>query len=484
MSASTQPSIPKATAEPTPLRWRVAIFAGILGLASTACFLEQAGAIGPKIRSAFGMVAFIGLALGCSADLRRINWRTVAWGIGLQLLLALLILKFEVGGRRPVFELFEVAGRAIAKFLEFSLQGAQFVFGIFADPEEMGKVFKTPDGKPRGFIFACVAMPTVIFVSAFFTVLYHYGILQVVVRLMARAMAYLLRTSGAETLSVSANVFLGQTEAPLIVRPYIQGMTRSELLAMMVGGMAHISGGVMAVYIQMGADPVAILATSIMAAPASLYLSKIILPETGEPQTLGTTKVTIKSEYRYAMDALSAGASEGMRLAINIIAMLIAFIAAIALVDALLGACSEWVGTVIGGFPKLSLTWVFSKLFAPISFLMGVDMNDVPRVADLLGKKLVLNEFVAYADLTENNWVKDSALPGGGTVVGMDPRSYKLAAYALTGFANIASIGIQIGGIGGMAPNRREDLARLGWRALFTGFLATLVNASIAGMLL
>jgi CNT family concentrative nucleoside transporter len=484
MSGTTTPALPASKLDPTPIGWRLLIFAAVLILGVSTYYLETAGLIGPRVRSGAGMISFIGLALGCSASLRRVNWQTVAWGIGLQLVLALLILKLEIAGHRPVLEAFEAAGRVIAKFLEFSLQGAQFVFGVFADPKAMGKVFKTEDGKPRGFIFACVAMPTVIFVSAFFTVLYHYGILQVVVRLMARAMAYLLRTSGAETLSVTANVFLGQTEAPLIVRPYIKNMTRSELLAMMVGGMAHISGGVMAVYIQMGADPVAILATSIMAAPASLYLAKIMLPETEEPQTLGTTKVEIKSEYRYAVDALSAGASEGMRLAINIIAMLIAFIAAIALVDALLGAGSEWIGSFVSGFPKLSLTWIFSKLFAPVSYLMGVELADVPRVAELLGKKLILNEFVAYADLTEKNWIKDAALPGGGEVVGMAARSYKLSAYALTGFANIASIGIQIGGIGGMAPERREDLAGLGWRALFTGFLATLVNASIAGMLL
>jgi CNT family concentrative nucleoside transporter len=323
------------------------------------------------------------------------------------------------------------------------------------DPRE-----RSPRG--LGFIFAFSALPTVIFISSVFTVLYHFGILQFVVRLFARAMVYILGTSGAETLSVTANVFIGQTEAPLIVKPYIPRMTPSELLTLMVGGMAHISGGVMAIYIGLGADPVAILATSVMAAPASLYLSKLLIPEIGQPETRG--KVTAADERPHAngIDAAAAGASDGMRLAINIAAMLIAFLAFVAMFNYFIGWA--WSG--------MSLQKIFSWVFWPLAFLMGVQGDDVPRVAELLGTKLVLNEFVAYVDLTGK--YRDV----------LSPHSYVLATYALTGFANFGSIGIQLGGIGAMAPNRRGDIARLGGLALFGGFLATLINASIAAMLL
>jgi CNT family concentrative nucleoside transporter len=277
---------------------------------------------------------------------------------------------------------------------------------------------------------------------------------------MARAMIRLLRTSGAETLSAAANVFMGQTEAPLIVKPYVPSMTRSEMLAMMVGGMATISGGVMAVYISLGADPIAILTTSVMAAPCSLYLAKILIPELEEPQTRGEVKLVVERTHANVVDAAAAGASDGTVLAINVAAMLIAFLAFIALIDFLLG------------FASLSLAQVFGWVFAPVAVLMGVPAADVPRMADLLGIKLVANEFVAYVKLTTE--YREA----------LSPRSYSLATFALTGFANIGSIGIQLGGIGGMAPTRRGDLARLGWRALLAGFLATLINASVAGILL
>jgi CNT family concentrative nucleoside transporter len=302
-------------------------------------------------------------------------------------------------------------------------------------------------------------------------VLYYFGILQFIVRLMAKAMTYLMGTSGAETLSVSANVFMGQTEAPLIIKPYVPRMTRSELLTMMVGGMAHISGALMAVYIGMGANAVAILATSVMAAPASLYLSKLFLPEVGKPATGGDGAAIEKKAEEAdeekppanAIDAAAAGASAGMRLALNVAAMLIAFLAFIALVDHILMQVHE----------DLSLRLIFSWVFAPVAFLMGVVEKDIPYMAELLGTKLVANEFVAYGmfqEMSEKNL--------------LDARTRVLATYALTGFANFASIGIQIGGIGAMAPTRRSDLARLGGRALFVGFLVTLINASIAGLLL
>ncbi len=269
---------------------------------------------------------------------------------------------------------------------------------------------------------------------------------------------------------------MGQTEAPLIVRPYVPGMTQSELLTMMVGGMAHISGGLMAVYIGMGADPVAILATSVMAAPGTLYLSKLFLPETGQPATRGVVKAAVEQSQVNVIDAASSGASDGMRLAINIAAMLIAFLAFIAMFDSIL----HWLGDMLyqvgwigadADLRQLSLRQIFSWIFAPVALLMGVEPADIGRIGDLLGTKLVANEFVAYVELQE---FKDL----------LSPRSRILATYALTGFANFASIGIQIGGIGAMAPSRRQDLARLGSRALLVGFLVTLINASLAGILL
>jgi concentrative nucleoside transporter, CNT family len=400
-----------------------------------------------------------------------VNWRTVATGLGLQLVLAVLILRVEV-----VYQGFEAVGAAVSKFLDFANEGARFVFGPLADYESSEKAF----GKDKGFVFAVRALPTVIFVSSFFTVLYHLRILQAVVWVFARLMLFVFGkrgVSGAETLAATANVFMGQTEAPLIIKPYVASMTRSELLALMIGGMATISGGVMAVYIQMGADPVAILATSVMAAPSGLYLSKLLLPETGEPVTRGQVKLSDERPHANVIDAAAGGASEGMMLVINIIAMLIAFIAGIALINYLLGL----VGPPLG-VPQLSLEWLFSKVFAPVAFLTGVPPEDAPRVGELLGKKLVLNEFVAFKDLTDINATKaDGKFVG---VTGIQERSYKLAVYALTGFANFASIGIQLGGIGAMAPSRRSDLARLGLRALLGGFLATLINASVAGILI
>jgi CNT family concentrative nucleoside transporter len=414
--------------------------------------------VGPRGQAAAGAVCFIAVCAACSSDLRAVNWRTVGWGIVIQLALALLILRFEVGGVRPFYALFAALADIVKRFLEFTNAGSYFVFGPLANQPLMGQAF----GPANGFVFAFSALPTIIFISSFFTVLYYFGILQFIVWLMARVMMYALRTSGAETLSAAANVFMGQTEAPIIVKPYVPGMTRSELLAMMVGGMATISGGVMAVYISLGADPIAILTTSVMAAPCGLYLSKLLLPETDQPATQGAIPLKVERTHVNVIDAAAAGASDGLTLALNVAAMLIAFLAFIALFDALLG----WIS------PGLSLARVFAVVFAPVSFLMGVPSADIGPMADLLGTKLVANEFVAFVKLT-------------GEYKGViSERSYVLATYALTGFANLGSIGIQLGGIGGMAPSRRGDLARLGTRALLAGFLATLINACVASMLL
>jgi CNT family concentrative nucleoside transporter len=413
--------------------------------------------IGYRGQAAAGALCFIAICALFSTNLRAVSWRTVWWGIALQLALAIFILKFAIGDVRPGYALFSAVADIVRRFLEFTNAGSYFVFGALANQQVLGKAL----GPENGFVFAFSALPTIIFISAFFTVLYYFGVLQFVVWLMARVMMYALRTSGAETLSAAANVFMGQTEAPIIVKPYVPAMTRSELLAMMVGGMATISGGVMAVYIGLGADPIAILTTSVMAAPCGLYLSKLLLPEMEEPETRGEIKLRIERQHVNAIDALAAGASDGLMLALNVAAMLIAFLAFIALLDAVLG----W------AWPGLTLAAIFSTVFAPVAFLMGVPPQDLGPVADLLGTKLVANEFVAFVKLTTQ--YKD-----------IDPRSYTLATYALTGFANLASIGIQLGGIGGMAPTRRGDLARLGSRALLAGFTATLVNACIASIFL
>ena len=409
-----------------------------------------------NVRAGFGIIAFIAVVAACSANLRAVSWRTVGFGMAIQLGLALLILKLDFGGWRPGYDFFSAVGNGVKRFLEFTNAGSTFVFGGLADPGVMSSLF------PGGFVFAFVALPTVIFVSSFFTVLYYFGVLQFVVKIFAKAMMYLMRTSGAETLSAAANVFMGQTEAPIIVKPYVPRMTRSELLAMMVGGMATISGGVMAVYIALGADPVAILTTSVMAAPCGLYLSKLLLPETEQPETLGDVKTVVEKQHVNVVDAAAAGASDGLMLALNIAAMLIAFLAFIAMFDFILG----WIR------PGLSLPVIFSWVLSPVALLMGVPNQDLGAMGDLLGTKLVANEFVAYVKLTSEY---------RGVI---SDRSYILATYALTGFANFASIGIQLGGIGAMAPSRRGDLARLGMKALLAGFLATMINACIAAMLL
>jgi CNT family concentrative nucleoside transporter len=432
--------------------------AGMLALVLAAAAFTMRNSINPRVQAVAGIICFIAIVAMFSSNLRAVSWRTVGWGMGLQLALALLILKLEIGGVRPGYAFFSKVADIVKQFLEFTNRGSELVFGPLAKQAAMDKVF----GPGQGFVFAFTALPTIIFVSSFFTVLYYFGILQVIVRLFARGMMYAMRTSGAETLSAAANVFMGQTEAPIIVKPYIPSMTRSELLALMVGGMATISGGVMAVYITLGADPIAILTTSVMAAPCGLYLSKILYPELEEPETRGEVKVAVERHHTNVIDAAAAGASDGTALAINVAAMLIAFMAFLALFDYVLAAMH----------PQLSLARVFAVVFAPVAVLMGIPAQDVPALGDLLGTKLVANEFVAYIKLTSEY---------RGVI---SDRSYTLATYALTGFANFASIGIQLGGIGAMAPSRRGDLASLGSRALLAGFIATLINASIAAVLL
>ena len=442
------------TGSSTPLRLRlvVAAFAVLVGL--TAFALRHA--IPDQGRALLGIVCFLAVVVSCSSNIRAIRWRTVTWGLGLQLTLAVVILRVEVGGVRPGYELFSAVAAIVTRFLEFTDVGATFVFGALASPDEMGQVF------PNGLVLAFAALPIIIFVSAVFTVLYHLGVLQVLVALMARLMMPVMGTSGAETLSAAANVFMGQTEAPIMVKPYIDKMTHSELLTLMTGGLATIAGSMFGVYLNLGADPVAMLTTSVMAAPCGLYLSKILMPETGQPATAGRIEVSIQRTHINVIDAAAGGAADGMRIAMNVAAMLIAFLAFIAMLDAVIGLVA----------PGQSMTGIFSLIFAPVAALVGVTAADVPAVADLLGTKLVTNEFVAYVKLANDYQ---------GVI---SERSHTLATFALTGFANFGSIGILIGGISGMAPGRRADLARLSSRALLGGFAATLINAAIAALLI
>jgi len=473
---------PVAVYKPTPLSWRVGIAVAIVLVGLAAYALRDA--IGLRGQAVAGIIFFFGIVAVFSANLRAVNWQTIGWGIVLQLVLAVAVLKVDA-----VNKVFQGMGWVVTQFINFSDKGAEFVFGNLAHPEHMAKVF----GSDFIFCFAFKALPPILFISAFFTVLYHFGILQQCVRALALVMVHLMRTSGAETLSVAANVFMGQTEAPLIVKPYVPRMTNSELFALMASGMAHISGGMMVVYISYGANPVAVLTTCVMACPCSLYLSKLFLPEVSRPETGGTVHTKKeKSPYVNAIDAAATGTSDGLQLALNVGAMLIVFIAFVAMFDAILAGIKPvllWLHvispeSVPAWLNDLSLGKVFGWLFSPVAFLMGVAVDDVMKVGSLLGSKLSINEHFAYLQMRQMLPKIDSATGALITPGQISERSFQLAAFALTGFANFSSVGIQLGGIGAIAPNRRHDLARLGLRALFVGFTATLLNASIAGMLL
>lgn len=436
----------------TRLRAAAGIF--VVVLAGLVYLFGQA--LPRDVRAVAGVICFIAVCVALSTNVRAIRWRIVFWGLVLQVGLALIILKLRIGGTRPGYDFFVLLSDGVGKFLEFTRAGGEFVFGGLANQETMSKVF------PGGFVFAFMGLPTIIFVASFFSVLYYLGVLQLIVRGMAHAMMSLMETSGAETLSAAADVFMGNTEAPLTVKPYVARMTDSELLSVLVCGLGTISGGMMAVYIGIGADAVAILTTSVMAAPCGLYLSKILLPEEQEPETRGRAPATADTPYVNVIDAAAAGATDGMTLALNVAAMLIAFLSLLAFADYLLGRLHE----------GLSAASIFATVFAPAATLLGVPAADVPAVADLLGTKLVANEFVAFIKLTTDY---------KGVV---SPESHVLATYALTGFANFGSIGVLLGGIGAIAPTRRGDLARLSGRALIGGFLTTMVNAAIAAILI
>ncbi|MCH7496683.1 MAG: NupC/NupG family nucleoside CNT transporter [Candidatus Marinimicrobia bacterium] len=404
-----------------------------------------------------GMFVLLGLALAMSNNRKAINLRLVGWGLGLQLIFALFILKSPIG--QPFFSLVD---KLIRQLLAYSDAGSDFLFKSFS-----GGVVEAPL-----LNFAFRVLPTIIFFSSLMALMYHLGIMQRAIKGIARIMQRTMGTSGAETLSVSANIFVGQTEAPLMVRPFIEGMTRSELTAVMVGGYATVAGGVMAIYVKMLPDVPGIaghlMAASIMSAPAALVMAKIIYPETEKPQTLGELKISVKKVDDNAMEALARGATDGLKLAANVGAMLIAFVAMVALINGVLGLA----GGVLG-LDGLTLQGILGYIFSPLAWTMGVPWSDAHMLGTLMGEKLVLTELIAYGDL--------GALRAENAI---SDRAAIIASYALCGFANFASIGIQLGGIGGIAPSRRKDLAKIVFKAMLGGALASWLTASLAGILI
>ena len=409
------------------------------------------------LQPAFGAVVILGMAYACSTNRRAISWATVAWGLSLQIVFALIVLKTSVGQR-----VFSTLGDGINRLLGFAGVGAAFVFGPLGNSTVWGRAMTGalgPDGAQYAVIFAFQVLPTIIFIAALFAILYYFGIMQVVVRVFAVLMHRVMRASGAESLNVAASIFMGQTEAPLTIRPYLQDMTQSELMTVMTSGMAHISGGIMAAYILFGIEAKHLLTAVIMTAPGTIMMAKMIVPETETPKTMGTVRLHVEQNDVNVIDAAGRGTGEGLHLALNVGAMLISFLALIAMVNAVLGVAG------------LSLEQIFGWIFAPIAWSMGVPWRDAPTIGNLLGTRMAVNEFVAYSKL-------------GPMKASLDPKSFTIATFALCGFANFSSIGIQIGGIGALAPNRRHDLARLGLRAMLAGTLANFMTATIAGFLL
>ncbi len=422
----------------------------------------------------FGLASLIGIAWCFSSNRGAIDWKLVGTGVLMQIVFAALVLKVPLGR-----QIFDGIATGFVNLLDYVRVGSEFIFGSFVDVQK------------NGFVFAIQVLPTIIFFAALTGVLYHIGFMQMIVRGMAWLITKVMRVSGAETTSVCASVFIGQTEAPLTIKPYLERMTQSELMTVMIGGMAHIAGSVMAAYVGLlGGESeeqriffaTHLLTASIMAAPATLMLAKILMPETEQPLTRGTVKLEVEKTTANVIDAAATGAADGLRLALNVGAMLLAFIALIAL----LNAPFQWLGTkewgdagsslnawltATAGKPTVfSLQTIFGWVLAPLAWLIGVPWQDATLVGSFIGQKVVINEFVAYVDLAKN-------LPL------LQEKSALIATYALCGFANFSSIAIQIGGIGGLAPSRRGDLARMGLKAVLGGSLATFMTATIAGVL-
>jgi len=411
-----------------------------------------------RLQPLIGLVGILGLAYALSTNRRAIKLRTIGWGLGLQVLFALIVVKTPYG-----IKAFEWLGGKITRLLAFSVEGSRFVFGPLGDggiwEQAMVRVFGDPAGKAYAMIFAFQILPTIIFIAALFAILYYLGVMQLIVRAFAVVMNRVMGASGAESLNVAASIFMGQTEAPLTIRPFLARMTQSELMTVMTSGMAHISGGIMAAYIAFGIRAEHLLTAVIMTAPGTLMMAKMFVPETETPETRGSVTLEIEKTDVNVIDAAGRGTAEGLHLALNVGAMLISFVSIIYLINGILGKMG------------LSLQMIFGWVFAPVAWSLGVPWQDAAEVGNLLGTRMVLNEFLAFAELGR---IKDT----------LDPRSVTIATFALCGFANFASIGMQIGGIGALAPTRRGDLARLGMKAMLAGTLANFVTAIVVGFLL
>ena len=403
-----------------------------------------------RLSGLVGLVLILAIGVALSHNRRAIRWPVVAWGLGLQVLFAIFVLRIPAGQA-----LFRWLGGLVTGILGYSYVGSQFVFG------ELGK-----PNSSLGIIFAFQILPAIIFVSALFAIMYYLGIMQLVVRAMAIVMNKLMRASGAESTNVAASIFMGQTEAPLTIRPFLPRMTRSELMTVMTSGMAHISGSIMVAYIAFGIEARHLLTAVIMTAPGTIMMAKLFEPETESPETYGTVKLDMPRQDVNLLEAAARGTSDGLNLMLNVIAMLVSFVALVALLNGGFAAAhryAEW-------FPA-NLQTVLGWLFRPIAWAMGVPWHDSGTIGSLLGTRMVLNEFIAFAQL--------------GPMKGqLDPRSFTIASFALAGFANFSSVGIQLGGIGALVPERKRDLARLGLRAMLAGTLANFLSATIAGMLL
>lgn len=403
-----------------------------------------------RLRGILGILAILAIAIALSHNRKQIRWRVVAWGLALQLLFAIFVLRIPAGQ-----QLFRALGSFVTGILNYSYVGSQFVFG------ELGK-----PNSSLGVIFAFQLLPAIIFVSALFAIMYYLGIMQLIVRAFAMLMSRVMGASGAESLNVAASIFMGQTEAPLTIRPFLPRMTRSELMTVMTSGMAHISGSIMVAYIAFGIEARHLLTAVIMTAPGTIMLAKLFEPETEVPETYGKVKLDMPKQDVNLLDAAARGTSEGLTLMLNVIAMLVSFVALVALVNGGFAAVhryAEW-------FPA-NLQTVLGWVFRPIAWVMGVPWHDSGTIGSLLGTRMVLNEFIAFAQL-------------GPLKSQLDPRSFIIASFALAGFANFSSVGIQLGGIGALVPERKRDLARLGIRAMLAGTLANFLSATIAGMLL
>ena len=403
-----------------------------------------------RLSGLVGLALILAIGILLSHNRRAIRWRVIAWGLGLQLLFAIFVLRIPAGQA-----LFRWLGDLVTGILGYSYIGSEFVFG------ELGKQHSS-----LGVIFAFQLLPAIIFVSALFAILYYLGIMQLVVRAFAVVMSRVMGASGAESLNVAASIFMGQTEAPLTIRPFLGRMTRSELMTVMTSGMAHISGSIMVAYIAFGIEARHLLTAVIMTAPGTIMMAKLFEPETEMPETYGQVTLDMPKQDVNLLDAAARGTGEGLQLMLNVIAMLVSFVALVALLNGGFAAVHRYVDW----FPA-NLQTVLGWIFRPIAWAMGVPWHDSGVIGSLLGTRMVLNEFIAYAQL-------------GPMKAQLDPRSFTIASFALAGFANFSSVGIQLGGIGALVPDRKHDLARLGIRAMLAGTLANFLSATIAGILL